>query len=78
MSNLSSYCGLVDAKIRAFDKNVPVQISQFYLKLYSEFNKSDKRVLNSDEQFVKMFFALAKYFLAFLSFEFLLQNMGFN
>ena len=25
MSNLSSYCGLVDAKIRASDKDLPVQ-----------------------------------------------------
>ena len=24
MKNLSSYCGLVDAKIRASDKNLPV------------------------------------------------------
>ena len=24
MNNLSSYCGLVDAKIRAFDKDLPV------------------------------------------------------
>ena len=26
MNNLSSYCGLVDAKIRAFDKDLPVSI----------------------------------------------------
>jgi hypothetical protein len=26
MNNLSSYCGLVDAKIRASDKDLPVQI----------------------------------------------------
>ena len=25
MNNLSSYCGLVDAKIRASDKDLPVQ-----------------------------------------------------
>ena len=24
MNNLSSYCGLVDAKIRAYDKDLPV------------------------------------------------------
>ena len=29
MSNLSPYCGLVDAKIRASDKDLPVPIS-FY------------------------------------------------
>ena len=26
MNNLSSYCGLVDAKIRASDKDLPVQM----------------------------------------------------
>ena len=26
--NLSSYCGLVDAKIRAFDKDLPVPVSE--------------------------------------------------
>ena len=28
MNNLSSYCGLVDAKIRASDKDLPVQNMQ--------------------------------------------------
>ena len=28
MNNLSSYCGLVDAKIRASDKDLPVTTSQ--------------------------------------------------
>ena len=28
MNNLSSYCGLVDAKIRASDKDLPVHIYQ--------------------------------------------------
>ena len=27
MNNLSSYCGLVDAKIRASDKDLPVQVN---------------------------------------------------
>jgi hypothetical protein len=27
MNNMFSYCGLVDAKIRASDKDLPVQIS---------------------------------------------------
>ena len=27
MNNLSSYCGLIDAKIRASDKDLPVQVS---------------------------------------------------
>ena len=28
MNNLSSYCGLVDAKIRASDKDLPIQKKQ--------------------------------------------------
>ena len=31
MNNLSSYCGLVDAKIRASDKNLPVKTKSFEL-----------------------------------------------
>ena len=31
MNNLSSYCGLVDAKIRASDKDLPVLILNVYL-----------------------------------------------
>ena len=27
MNNLSSYCGLVDAKIRASDKDLPLQVT---------------------------------------------------
>ena len=30
MNNLSSYCGLVDAKIRAYDKDLPVQFTEKY------------------------------------------------
>ena len=33
MTNLSSYCGLVDAKIRAFDKDLPVLICFSNLRL---------------------------------------------
>ena len=33
MNNLSSYCGLVDAKIRASDKDLPVTIRLRLLKL---------------------------------------------
>ena len=35
MNNLSSYCGLVDAKIRASDKDLPVsqkEITSYYKK----------------------------------------------
>ena len=28
MNNMSSYCGLVDAKIRASDRDVPVQYTE--------------------------------------------------
>ena len=39
MNNLSSYCGLVDAKIRACDKDLPVQELQIiHLKKYVELN----------------------------------------
>ena len=34
MNNLSSYCGLVDAKIRAFDKDLPVKVL-FVQTIYS-------------------------------------------
>ena len=39
MKNLSSYCGLVDAKIRASDKDLPVQLYNLksYSKLYFEY-----------------------------------------
>ena len=33
MNNLSSYCGLVDAKIRASDKDLPVRSPDSYLVL---------------------------------------------
>ena len=40
MNNLSSYCGLVDAKIRASYKDLPVQENQFpkqgYVNCYQE------------------------------------------
>ena len=31
MNNLPSYCGLVDSKIRASDKDLPVQFSFFVI-----------------------------------------------
>ena len=31
MSNVSSYCGLVDAKIRASDKDLPVAVVNYLL-----------------------------------------------
>ena len=33
MNNLSSYCGLVEAKIRASDKDLPVQIQNIITNL---------------------------------------------
>ena len=30
MNNLSSYCGLLDAKIRSSDKDLPIQTYQTY------------------------------------------------
>ena len=37
MNNLSSYCGLVDAKIRASDKDLPVSKSTIWSWLYYKF-----------------------------------------
>ena len=34
MNNLSSYCGLDDAKIRASDKDLPVQKTMPYLNIF--------------------------------------------
>ena len=33
MNNLSSYCGLVDAKIRASDKDLPVRVANPFVNL---------------------------------------------
>ena len=41
INNLLSYCGLVDAKIRASDKNLPVYcISKYFLIFFSELLKT--------------------------------------
>ena len=37
MNNILSYCGLVDAKIRASDKDLPVKLILFYANLYGLF-----------------------------------------
>ena len=37
MNNLSSYCGLVDAKIRASDKDLPVLLSVIMLKMFHQY-----------------------------------------
>ena len=39
MDNLSSYCGLVDAKIRASDKDLPVPHSTAYVNFRKQFNR---------------------------------------
>ena len=45
MNNLSSYCGLVDAKIRASHKDFPVKVSksqkQFFLQLHCPKNEGN-------------------------------------
>ena len=53
MNNLSSYCGLVDAKIRASDKDLPVQFDfleyiqkqnfKIYITLAGQQEKAHKR-----------------------------------
>ena len=49
MNNLSSYCGLVDAKIRAFDKDLPVLLTFFktWKKCLPEDGDAEMRSLNS-------------------------------
>ena len=37
MNNLSSYCGLIDSKIRASDKDLPVTIAQMLFTYYELF-----------------------------------------
>ena len=39
MNNLSSYCGLVDAKIRASDKDLPVKKTQEYIDKQNNLNQ---------------------------------------
>ena len=34
MNNLLSYCGLIDAKIRAFDKNLPVKPNNLVFSVF--------------------------------------------
>ena len=41
MKNLSSYCGLVDVEIRASDKDLPVQRSNFWNLLLGILNLGD-------------------------------------
>ena len=38
MNNLLSYCGLVDVRINASDKDLPVQISATYIYVYKKSN----------------------------------------
>ena len=46
MNNVSSYCGLVDAKIRASDKYLPVQAAiQLEEKMQLVFSKQKDTVL---------------------------------
>ena len=45
MNNLSTYCGLVDAKIRASDKDLPVRMVKFYGNLKNR-EKFDRFVYN--------------------------------
>ena len=42
MNNLASYCGLVDAKIRAYDKDLPVLLSMLLAQVFSKNIQSGK------------------------------------
>ena len=46
MNNLSSYCGLVDAKIRAFDKDLPVHFDTLS-------PRQENKVYTKDEYYFK-------------------------
>ena len=61
MNNLLSYCGLVDAKIRASDKDLPVHSK---LDTYSIFIFHDFQDLESEIAFVK-----TRYIPVFIFFE---------
>ena len=39
MNNLSSYCGLVDTKIRASDKDLPVANKDFFKDYHEKITK---------------------------------------
>ena len=53
MNNLSSYCGLVDAKIRASDKDLPVtllSLDRFFSELLEEASYFDLFVSESVDE----------------------------
>ena len=58
MNNLSSYCGLVDAKIRASDKDLPVQETTVnrFLKKKSEKSSwlSSPKILKISRKIIKI------------------------
>ena len=39
MNNLTSYCGLVDARIRAYDKDLPVHFDKIFMLDLELFSK---------------------------------------
>ena len=50
MNNLFSYCGLVDAKIRASDKDLPVQVLFHY---YAKINRYvNEKLINEQKKVV--------------------------
>jgi hypothetical protein len=52
MNNLSSYCGLVNAKIRALDKDLPVQsIEDFYFDGSHDFSMDNWALQNLSHAF---------------------------
>ena len=49
MNNLSSYCGLVEAKIRAFDKDLPVQNPYFNAVLFPQITRPSTGSVKSEQ-----------------------------
>ena len=58
MNNLSSYCGLVDAKIRASDKDLPVWKSKFTIGFGIVGKIRVKSPLRTVDQYVSNFFPM--------------------
>ena len=59
MNNLSSYCGLVDAKIRASDKDLPVQkVSANNMNIKKELPEIFQSILDSSQMICTMMWLL--------------------
>ena len=66
MNNLLSYCGLVDAKIRASDKELPVRLIILYLKIGSfKKKKCRKKIRSKKPNSIKLIILHIRHFESF-------------